>query len=103
MTKRTRSEFERVVPTSDIEDAVVASTSEVESAVAEGGWKEFPLTVGAPNHSITTHDTTDVAIANGAVTEILVEEVYTATWVTDEGLEGHPLWALLGRAGYTLW
>ena len=96
MTKRTRAEFERFVSPSDIESAVGIATSEVESEVAKGGLKGFPLTVGIPGSQVPAGvATADVEVAEGSG-----DEVAHATEAVVGGLDTNPFWALLIRACY---
>ena len=62
------------------EDTVSVATSEVGPVVTEGSSKDWPIIVGVPIHKGETHTPTDVAFANGAVLEGLVDEVATANW-----------------------
>ena len=103
MTKRTRSEFERVVLPSDGENIIGAATSEVELAVAEGSLKDCPLTVGSSLQQDETHTPADVAPASVAVVEGSADKVADANWALEGEFGSSPFWALLARAGYTPW
>ena len=96
MTKRTRAEFELFVLPSDIESAVGIATSEVQSEVAEGCLKEFPLTVGIPESHVPARvATADVEVEKGSG-----DEVAHATEAAVGEVDTNPFWALLFRAGY---
>ena len=103
MTKRTRSEFERVVLPSDGENIVSAATSEVELAVAEGSLEDWPVTVGSSLHQDETHTPADVAPASVAVVEGSADGVASANWALEGEFGSSPFWALLARVGYTPW
>ena len=78
MTKRTRSEFERDVFTSEV------------LAVAEGSLKDFPLTVGSSLQPEETHTPADVAPASVAAVEGSADEVVDANWALEGEFRSSP-------------
>lgn len=92
MTKRTRAEFELIALPLDLEIGTSITTSEVGSEIFEGG-----LTiVGSP----ASQSLAKVAVAEVEFEGGQVDEVAPATEALEEGLETHPFWALLIRAGH---
>lgn len=103
MTKRTRSEFEHVVLLPGSEEVVSVTTPETEPIVAKEVSEDQPNTVDTPSHKGENQHSDEVEPAQVALMEGSADEVATASWAVDGELENHPFWALLGRAGYTLW
>ena len=96
MTKRTRAKFELGALPLDSEKGIGIAAAEAEPAAAEGCLKACPLTVGG----LEPQNLARVATADVDVNAGSVDEVASATEAVEEGLEAHPFWALLIRAGY---
>ena len=96
MTKRTRAEFELGALPLDSEKGIAIATIEAEHVAAEGCLNACPFTVGGLEPQSPARE----AIADVDVNAGSVDEVAFATEAVEEGLEAHPFWALLIRAGH---
>ena len=97
MTKRTRAEFELGALPLDGEKGIGLATTKAEHATAEGCLNAAAeVTVGGLEpQSLAKVATADVDVNAGSV-----NEVAPTNEAVEEGLEAHPFWALLIRAGY---
>ena len=96
MTKRTRAEFELGALPLDSEKGIGIATTEAEHAATEGCLNACPFTVGG----LEPQSPDRVATADVDVNAGSFDEVAPATKAVEEGLESHPFWVLLIRAGY---